>query len=918
MIALAAGEARHILQLVAINPEKWTWNKSSLIVGALQSKFHGSWHSDGSPLSKIQFATKLKQYDNTRWLVAQKETSTTIFEPELKARPVVDAESTLGSASGAANHIAMNAVVTLTTDATGGEAHCDFSLNMGLEEETPQLAVIDRSGTWSVWYITRAGRGRTRTTTPVLVKKGGWGLPLHVLPWNEADPPDSNFRIAWTSRSSRADEWDRDSDPSEDSGLVSRAPVSSYFAGVDSKHPRYDGLLVCSNTQLQILDNRGNKPPSRLDFARRDGRDTLLDALAFPSLASHVFVLTTERLYLLDATLAEGQEDKPPNILLSCRHFRNDHQESLKILVTKLPSVRDQVCSLVLLFSTRSFRVDLFWFTVAQEDGMARFHYQTVQLPGLKVNDSEGPRGIQSLAAVPLQLSDPKGKGRSEARSPMAAEPVLDEVQFYQLFGLATDLGLSSSIVAITRGTSRRVNEPTRAARSTWDQLRRARFLRNRFLLEADQAFVVPDGAEPCQRLSVVHKSIAPERYEVIQLRSYLLKLMQEINRGLLGQVSDDAAGTDASGRFLSVGELLSSREQDDHISLRPLLGFANLWQPLDIARAEDEWGLDLTRLARSQVQLFACGTYGPTLSVMDFFEKLSVNWSARLPADSLKATQWRYMEMALEKMAAEVYLSQQGIYATPQSTLDLASKSIPKKVEDDITNEDLWNELPPLSSQPRSSQVLPTPSATPASSRATSEAVDGIKNDVEEEGPEQEDPAVTRLRMYLPSIKFTPPAKDGPTRLLSLWPEQRGVDPTEYNYRPWGRPDGRTEEAKRRREREEERRRRKEEKKARLGIKTEGAGSSFSQPGMIRSSQPGMVRSSPPPQTTRSSQVHSQPFGFGLSSQIQSQSQSQGFSQGFGFSQIMSQPLPGEFGGRPSRPKKKAKSAKPALPGFK
>lgn len=913
VVALAAGQAGHILHLSATNPEKWAWNKSTVTVGAPQSKFQGSWCSDGGPLSKIKFATKLRQYDNMRWLIAQKEASTTIFEPELRAKPVTGANSVLGPALGAANHIAMNPIVTLNADVTGGKAHCDFAINMGSEDESPQLAVIDKSGNWSVWYITRAGRGRSRTIKPVLMKNGSWDWPLQEPHWNQIGPLGHGHGIVWTSRHRRTDEWERDSNPSEDSTLTSHALVSSYLTGADTSHSRYDGLLVHNNTQLQILDISGYRTPSRLDFSRRDGRDMLLDAQPFHGSASHVFVLTTEKLYLLGVSCAEDQEAKQPDILLSCHHFRIDHKEALKMSVSRLRSPHDQSCSLVLLFSAYSFRIDLFWFIISQQDGMARFHHQVLQLPDPRISDAKGSRGIQSLAAVPLPLSAPKEKRHSKAKETMTDDTQLDDIQFYQLFGLATDLSLSSSVVAITRGPFPHVNRPIRAVNSQWDELRRSRFLRNRFLREAERAFVVPDEAEADQRRSVVHKSSPPERHEVVELRFYLLKLVQEINRGLFRQVSDGAAETDPLEPFIPVRKLLQSREEDGCVSLKPLLGFSNMWQPLSLAAAEDEWNLGLRQLMKTkEVRLFACGGYGPKLSVMDLFEKMSINWSARLPAESLKASQWRYMELVLEKMAAEVYLSEQGVYVVPQSTTNLASKSLPGEGKSEVTNQDYWGELPP-SSQPRSSQTLPTPSATPSatpsSSRATSEALDGARNGVEDEEPGQEDPAVARLRMYLPSIKFTPPPKDGPSRIISLWPEQRGVDPSEYSYRPWAKgSDAQAEKAKRRREKEEERIRRKAAKRARPGIKLEGAGRSFS--------QASDVRSSPLRQT-----VYSQPLGFEFGGQSQAQSQGQGqgqsFSQGFGFSQTMSQPLPGEFGVRRPRVKKKVKEM-PKLPGFR
>lgn len=916
VVALAAGEGGHILQLSAISSDKWTWNESEFAVGVAESKFQGSWCSDGSPLLQIKFATKLKQFGNIRWLIAQKETSTTIFEPELNAKPVAGTNSALGTELGTAGHIATNALVTITTDATGGPSQCDFSVNMGSGDDTPQLAIIDRSGLWTVWYITRDGHGRSRTIKPVLMKQGAFSPPLYAPPWNGTGFFDQAHRIVWTDRRGRVDEWERDSNSSEDVGLSSGNLRFPSLTGTDAPHSRCDGLLICNDSQLQVLDINEGKPPSRLDFSGRDGKDSLLHAHKLPGSSSHVFVLTTEKLYLLDSSLSEGQEAKPPKILLSCRHFRNEHREALKMSVSKLRSSHDQTSSLVLLHSTQNFHADLYWFHVSQETGSARFHHQVVQLSGLKSTDAEGSQGIESLTAVPLQFSASKGKGSSDAEEGLGHDTHSLKVQFYQLFGLNTDLSLSSSIVAITQSAFQQLDTPVRAPNSSWDEARRSKVLRRKFLREAEQAFVVEDETEAGQRLSRVRHSSLIKGHKVAQLRFYLLKLVEEINRGLLGKYIDGSAEANAFDPFAPIRESLQSREQDDHVALMPLFEFSKLWQPLNLPGVEDGWSVNLRQLEQSQdIGLFRCGTYGPKTSVMDLFEKMSLNWSARLPAESLKASQWRYMELALERMAAEVYLSEQGVYMVPQSTSILASKSLPREENDLVQDQDrtqsqdAWDE--PFSSQPSPSLAFLTPSATPSSSRATSEAVDGVIRDQGDEGPGQEDAAVARLRIYLPSVKFTPPRKDGPSRIISLWPEQRGVDPSQYTYRPPGKKDAQAEAVKRRREKEAERQRRREERRVQLGIKMEGAGESFSQPLL-----PTTVQSSLASQGVGSSQAHGQGFwpgssqvhdqGLGLGFGSHSQSQRWSSSRTFGFSQIMSQPLPGEFGGRPSRLKKK------------
>lgn len=909
VIALAAGEAGHILQLSVINAEEWSWNDSFFAVGTSQAKFQGSWCSDGSPISKIEFAAKLKQYDPIRWLVVQKATSTTIFEPELRAKPADGISPILAFNEGAVDHIVFNPVATLTTKITSGEAHSDFSINLGSNDLAPQLAIIDRSGNWSVWYIGRDGHGRSRTTKVMPLKKGSWTLPAPI-PFH-LDHLAETHKIVWTTRTNRFDEWERDSSPSVHSDLPAGGSQATYLVDLDAHRPKYNGLLMCTHTQLQVLDIHGARSPSWLDFCGRDGMDTILDVQTFYGSSSHVFVLTTDKLHLLNTSHVGGQEAKAPHVLVSCRHFRDSQQGSLKFSVTKLRSAYGGSSALVSVHSAHNFRIDLFWFLITQE-GTAKFHRQIVHFPELNRADTRESQGIQSLVAVPLHPARSEGKRCQIPGGDTSSYAHADNVQLCQLFVLTADLSLSCSIVALTQGVQQELAIPVKSSGLWWTDERRARFLRRKWLRETEQAFVVSDNAEVVQLLSPLNLPSHAERSETVQLRFYLLKLVEEINRAYAGNARERSVNSTGVEHFKPIRDVLKSREEDDHIALKPLLSYSDLWQPLDLSTIDDTWDFSLRRLNKSpHTQIFECGSYGPKQSVVDLFEKVSIRWSASLAADMLKASQWRYMELALERMAAEVYMSERGVYMVPQSTLDLASKSVLQD-ETQLQGEEDPGGVP--SSQPRSSQLLPTPSVTPSSSRATSEAMARTANSQDDEAMGLEDPAVARLRMYLPSVKFTPPSKSGPSRVISLWPEQRGVDPFHYQYRTPGQgQDEKAEARQRRRERQEARRQRRAEKMAHLGLKMEGIGESYSQP-----YRPTMIRSSPPPQDVGSSQHQQAPsqglggFGFG------SQSQSQSFIQGFGFSQTMSQPLSGEFGSRPRLKKRNGKTKTVGAPGFK
>lgn len=897
VVAMAAGEAGHILQLSAINTVKCTLDKSVFPVGALDSSFCGSWRSDGTPISQIKFASKLKEFNSIRWLVVQRESSTTIFEPELRNKPISGMASILGQQISTAEHIAINPIVTITRDSTGGESHCDFSINFGLDGEVPQIAIIDKSGNWSVWYLTQHnGRRGTRTKT-VLKKRGSWDPSLSTRSWNTSSCIDEAYSIIWTKGLNNTDEWEHDSDLSDDLGPARLCDLRNAFLGrVGTPSIRYDSLLICNSTQLQRLPALGDDLTTWLDFSRRGSSDILLGAQIFPGSPTHTFVLTTESIYLLDVSVAEGHETSPPVILVSCRHTRNHHKKTLKMSVTQLQGSENQAASLVLLYSTHDLRAEVFWFTISRHDRTAHFYHQVIQLPVSKRPDAKGSKGIESVTAIPLPLFTSRQEKSSGLKDGAAYQVHSNKVQFYQLFVLTTDLSMSSCVISVTQGAFQKQDSPLVLTKPRWDGNKTSRFIRNKFLQQSEQAFVMPDATEENSQLDIVRPSNTVASKKCVQLRYYFIKLMEEVNRGFFREEDHGPTTNDKNGPFIPVRETLErDKVAGDCISLKPLLSFSNFWQPLDLAGIEDEWDFNLKQLKEHQeTRLFNCGTHDPRLSVMDVYEKLSINWSARLPAEHLKVMQWRYMELVLQRVAAEVYLSERGIYMVPQSTLDLAAKSLPATEKDNV--EDTLDELP--STQPMSQSAPSTPSATP-STRATSEAVNDSQGSQQGDEPGEEDPVVARLRMYIPSIRFTPPHKNGPSRVLSLWPTKRGENPAEYKYEPSGKgPDAEAETVKRKKEKEE-RRRRRAEKRTQLSIKMESAAESFSQP-----LPPTAIRSSPLPHDVGSSQVQSQGFVFGTQVQSQSQSQSQSFGFG-GFSQTMSQPLPGEFGIRQNKLKK-------------
>ncbi|PSR80279.1 RNA polymerase I-specific transcription initiation factor RRN6-like protein [Coniella lustricola] len=909
-VAMVSGEAGHMLHLTAIELEKWTWKGFTMPVGTPQPALHGSWCDDGSPILQIQFAKRAKLFDSLHWLVVQKQTSITIFEPEIRAWPVATAPSRPDNASGAAEHIALNPVITLTTRMTGLRSHADFSLDMGTGAEAPQLSVIDEFGSWSIWYLLRTGHGRSRTMKPMLRRKGSFAMttmtmpraiPQHLINW---------VKVLWMTKPAPTNGWRRGSTPSETDGGPSSLQAS-YLADYAKPRVEIDGLVLCDRQQIRVLDIDSGRLATRLEFARRDGKDVIIDAQSFPGSPGHHLILTTHKIYLMSVSKGSDAEVRGPQVTISCPHYRSAVSQGLKMLVSKQEPVRGGSMCLALLYSVDNARVDAFWFEIPEGEVPARFHHQVLQLQGFRVDGTGRSPGIASLTAVPLQLSDITGRRPSTGMHDNMSYQATHPVQFLQVFALCTDLSLHSSMLAITLDTTQKVERPSKVRQSTRSEARR---IRRKILQEAEQAFTVHDDVSRVDHhlvgLSTPSHTNAHQKQETFQLRHFFNKVIGEVNEDL--QEKPGERQISFNGTNLSAPILAALQDADSHrgyVPLKPLLYYLGPTLPRDLSLFEDEWQSGLKELKRfPQIQLSTCGSYVNTATVLDVFEKLSIKWSSQVPAESLKISQWMSMEKALQRMAVELFLSERGAYAVPQSVLDLGSNT-PMEQRNSQASDISRYEAPP-SSQIMSSQVLPTPSATPASTRAASEDASSLQSDPGSQDAGLEDAAVARLRRYLPSIKFTPAPKTGPSHVISLWPEQRGVDPAEYHYQPLLKgKDAASEAAKRRREKHEERERRRAERKLLRGSRIDTEREWESQPLAPTTMT---IQSSPLRGHVGSSKSHSQGSGFAMASQNQSQGPS--FSQGFGFSQNMSQPVAGEFGSRPRKLKSKPKPKKPKV----
>lgn len=153
--------------------------------------------------------------------------------------------------------------------------------------------------------------------------------------------------------------------------------------------------------------------------------------------------------------------------------------------------------------------------------------------------------------------------------------------------------------------------------------------------------------------------------------------------------------------------------------------------------------------------------------------------WITSLPPDVSNVTRGSRFKI-VRNIAVELYLSSISI------SLQIIDPVETAHPEDDtgqqIEGDETRGSSPATFYSSRMSEIAegspgPAPSTPTRHSSVFSQSQETLTSDV------IEDPAITRLRQYAPSIRDRPEL--GKSRLLSEWPSAPGVDPSTYSYKP-------------------------------------------------------------------------------------------------------------------------------------
>lgn len=491
MLAAATGESGELLRLARIDESKWAWGDyqevtlSLSVIDPDDPEEEVIWASDGLPISQVKFATSLTRYDAVRWLLVQKQTSTTILQPEYHKVPVAQAERDRFGERQGLSRINPKPLATLSHKETGGNAQVDVAFNPGAKGHQPQLAIMDECGYWSVWDVlgtTAFGKNTTRLSMSSCghISEGF----LDEIPATPAFFAEVHG-IMFVGTAEADDFW---GDPSQ----------TSDEAGGFATRSRHVCLWSRDKLEVVNLDTRMALPRLSLLTPAKGRPDWIIDAQVNPVNQNHILVLTMRHLYWVDlfATGREEEGSSKPLILMACSHLIDG--QDMRMSTCRAMDSRGQDVCMVVACSPKAKQMHTYWFGYSAEN-IPQWNRQVLALP------SEGGTASAKMQSLEIHSCKLVAKEKS-ARGP-GSDYHRGGVRFYQGSVLGKDLSIRYFICASVLDPSVDVNLPTsRVERFKAGQTGQWKKKRRHFLRHVERVFVYPDGVDDFTVNSLVRR----------------------------------------------------------------------------------------------------------------------------------------------------------------------------------------------------------------------------------------------------------------------------------------------------------------------------------------------------------------------------------------------------------------------------
>lgn len=480
-LAMATGEGGQILRLLRLYESPWLWGgEEDVSLGTWDLRpgdreEEAYWCRDAAPITRIKYFTHLALGVPFRWLIVQKESSTTILSPVYHPVPVPYSNAALEDRP--ASRVDPNEVLSFTVEHTEGRSHVDVDINPARRDAPLQVALIDDHGGWSIWNVSgELSSVASPTLRSTLYKRGTF--------WEDIpDEQRSGFGLLWYHLP--PDDFGYEPRGDEDPANIAALPsVTSVLAG------RSHTLVMWNHSTIQVLDTDAGSVCSYVAITQRtEKKEAIVQIQSNPVDPSQALVLTTHSVICLDICPLGEYERVSPNILHAYRH---DHPRNPTLELSASISTVDGNAAFVLVYTNDSPRASVFWFYGATSNSIDRYAYQ---LQYLRRDGLENP-DAHSLCVLPMKLSAYKKKAPEGTGSRYRD---LD-LEFQQVVSVGGRQSLGFWLCATAKHSTGEVLSPEPWKPTEWgqgierspketEQIRR----RMAYVRHISEKFVVPD-----------------------------------------------------------------------------------------------------------------------------------------------------------------------------------------------------------------------------------------------------------------------------------------------------------------------------------------------------------------------------------------------------------------------------------------
>lgn len=852
-LASATGDSGELLRLTVADQTDWQWGDDKdaylqlSVIDPMHSEREITWGANGLPITQVKFVEGLSNQVYVRWLLVQKQTSTTILQPEHHPVPIpVNTATDESAPEASAALVKANPILKLYHTDTGGNAHSDVVFSPAAFGQNTQLVVIDECGFWSIWNLMGTYRVAVNTVRVMLRSCGHINEgPLPEFPSQHGHRAEKHGLLVVSK-------------PSEASLDLLETNTRSGFSTAPV-------VLMWKAECLQAVDMHSGALLSPLKkFWAPERGNRIIDVQKCPVSPGRIFVLTERSLLWVEIR----RDERAPVIVQTVPHVGIGIGSAVAKMTT---CTQDSDTAMVFTFSLESRQLAVHWFTEENSGGLARWHRHVSSLPG--ADDASSPSAAYQIHVTPLQLYMSEDNQRSGTGSSYQQHGVT----FFQLNILSNTLGIRYGICTTSYSPELDITLPTkRLGWSMTEQQREWKKRRRHFLQHFQNTFVLPDGMTERDLAAVMQRRDNGED-QLVGQREQEVKVPQPVRLNmerLCRVVGPNLVETQRQGPkglprdlFEAIRDMFDNSEPGGSTPMAT-------WHQLAEAVGDDAELDDVNNGMEAEIErLFDAADDNKVVPQVR-------RANEKEPADALVSFTYLYNEYGNFWLSNESRLTEEVQNKREAWVAEVARNMLFSSYGVLIQDVPVFGPQNSEASQGYSNRGPPS-SAVFSSSPRSSQMSHVTESTTGSEG------AIARLRLLAPSLGLTELTTSKSHNLLSYWPAERGQDTDDYVSTVAVASDDKFRDARERLQRKEAKRRSHVEEFRRQSIMRQSMGRSRDDE--PRGPSPGPARV----------QIMSSQAG-------PSSSQTQGPSVP---PVTMSQPVSGAFGARKKKTKPKRKS---------